>query len=150
MNCANHLINFSYSGFTLLRLANVVNGNGSVTSEMTTFKNNIVSLTPSGGPTTPVTFTIHNATTYLGQQVYITGNINELGNWNTSIARGPASCPNYPTWTVTINNLPADRTIEFKAIKKDGSGNVVWEGGSNRTYTVPSSGSGSVTITWQN
>lgn len=96
----------------------------------------------------PVTFTINNATTVLGQNVYIAGSIAELGNWTPVNAIGPASCPNYPTWTITIN-LPAGQAIQFKAIKKDATGTVVWEGGSNHTYTVPASGSGSVTITWQ-
>ena len=32
-------------------------------------------------------------------------------------------------------------------IKADGS--VVWEGGSNHSYTTPSSGVGSVTVNWQ-
>ncbi len=94
-----------------------------------------------------VTFTINNATTVWGQNVYIVGNIPELGSWNTANAIGPASCSNYPTWTVTVN-LPAGTSIEFKAIKKDASGAVVWQSGSNKTYTVPASGAGSTTISW--
>ncbi|MCX7921996.1 MAG: CBM20 domain-containing protein [Clostridia bacterium] len=96
-----------------------------------------------------MTFTVNNATTYMGQNVYIAGNCAELGNWLPASAVGPGSCPNYPTWTVKVS-LPAGQSIQFKAIKKDGNGNVVWEGGSNRTYTVPASGTGSVTWTWVN
>jgi alpha-glucosidase len=102
---------------------------------------------PTG--TIPVTFTVNNATTQWGQNVYIIGSIDELSNWTPSTAIGPASCPNYPTWTITIN-LPAGQVIEFKAIKKDGSGNIIWEGGSNHTYTVPASGNGNISISWQN
>lgn len=99
--------------------------------------------------TTIVTFTINNATTYWGQNVYITGSISELSNWTPANAKGPASCPNYPTWTITLE-LPAGQAIEFKAIKKDDSGKIVWEGGNNHTYSVPTSGTGNVTINWQN
>lgn len=95
----------------------------------------------------PVTFTINNATTNWGQNVYIVGNCDELGNWNPQAAVGPASCPNYPTWNVTANLKPGTN-IEFKAIKKYDSGGVVWQSGNNRTYTVPETGVGQVTIDW--
>lgn len=75
-----------------------------------------------------VTFTVNNAYTTVGQNVYITGNIAELGNWAPASAAGPALCPNYPTWTLTMA-LPAGQAIEFKVIKKDGAGNVTWESG---------------------
>jgi len=93
-----------------------------------------------------VTFTIQNASTYWGQSVYLVGNCDALGNWNTSLAVGPASCPDYPTWTVSVS-LPIGETIEFKAIKKDGNGNVTWENGNNHSYTVPSEG-GNCIIQW--
>lgn len=96
---------------------------------------------------TNVTFSINNATTSWGQNVYIVGNIPELGNWDPTAAIGPAVCPNYPTWNMEIS-LPAGEEIEFKAIKKDEAGNVEWESGSNHSYTVPSEESGSVVINW--
>ena len=93
----------------------------------------------------PVTFTVHNATTEMGQNVYIAGNHEALGNWNPSNAAGPASCPLYPTWSVTVN-LPVGQTIQFKAIKRD-IGDVAWETCGNRSYTVPSGG-GSIAFDW--
>ncbi|WP_455715850.1 starch-binding protein [Anaerosporobacter sp.] len=93
-----------------------------------------------------VTFVIKNATTVLGQEVYIAGNIAELGSWNTANAI-ETEISEYPTWTVTVN-LPAGETIQFKGIKKDSSGGVVWESCSNHTYTVPSTGNGAVTVNW--
>ena len=75
------------------------------------------------------------------------GNCEELGNWNTDAAVGPAICPNYPTWSL-MTYLAPGKTIEFKAIKKDGSGNVIWEDGSNHTYTVPETGEGQITFDW--
>jgi len=96
---------------------------------------------------TNVSFTINNAETYWGQNLYLVGNIPELGNWNPELAVGPATCPNYPTWNINIS-LPAGQTIEFKAIKKDSSGNVVWMSGNNLVYTVPAQ-NGNYTIYWQ-
>lgn len=93
----------------------------------------------------PVTFYIKNATTSLGQNVYISGNIPELGNWDVSQAAGPGFCPSYPMWNVTVN-LPVNETIQFKAIKYSSSG-VVWEEGANRSLTVPPGG-GALSFDW--
>lgn len=95
----------------------------------------------------PVNFTVNNATTNWGQNVYIVGNCTELGNWSPEKAVGPATCPNYPTWNLTAYLTPGT-TIEFKAIKKDSAGNVIWQEGNNHTYTVPESGEGQVTFNW--
>lgn len=112
-------------------------------------KDGAVTTTPPGSNQTliPVTFNVGNATTVSGQSVYIVGNIAELGSWNPANAIGPGSTTNYPTWTFTID-LPVGTPIEFKAIKKSGS-NVVWESGSNRSYTV-SSNNPTVNITFNN
>ncbi|WP_326663030.1 carbohydrate-binding module family 20 domain-containing protein [Streptomyces sp. NBC_00385] len=104
-----------------------------------------------GGPTDPTdpgtgtsgaSFGV-NATTQLGQNIYVTGNQSALGNWN------PASAPKldpatYPVWKLDVS-LPAGTTFEYKYVRKDASGNVTWESGANRTATVPSSGK--VTLT---
>lgn len=87
----------------------------------------------------PVTFKIKNATTIWGQNVYITGNIEELGMWDPLKAVGPASCPSYPDWELNVN-LPVGRTIEFKAIKKDENGEVEWESSENHRYTIGQAG----------
>lgn len=108
------------------------------------------------GKQTAVRFIVDNATTNWGQNVYLVGNCAELGNWNTSAstAIGPffdstASIASYPNWFYDVS-VPAGTTIQYKFIKKDSSGNVVWESGSNHSYTVPSSGTGQVTVNWQN
>jgi len=87
-----------------------------------------------------------NATTYWGQNVYVVGNIAQLGNWSTSQAV-PLSAAGYPIWSGTVQ-LPPSTAIEFKYIKIDG-GNVVWESGSNRVLTTPASGSVNLNHTWQ-
>ncbi|MEU1469846.1 carbohydrate-binding module family 20 domain-containing protein [Streptomyces sp. NPDC005761] len=84
-----------------------------------------------------------NATTQLGQNIYVTGNQSALGNWNPAAAPklDPAT---YPVWKLDVS-LPAGTTFEYKYVRKDASGNVTWESGANRTATVPSSGK--VTLT---
>ncbi|SDT05525.1 alpha-amylase [Paenibacillaceae bacterium GAS479] len=100
--------------------------------------NTIATPTPPAQNLVNVTFTIQNATTVMGQNVYISGSIPELGSWDVSKAIGPGSSASYPTWTVTAQ-LPAGTVVQYKALKKDASGNVVWESGENRSYTVSAS-----------
>lgn len=131
-NCAKMLFNYNFSGFTLLRLSNIVNSNGTATSEMSTFKSVLIK-TP-----VPVKFTVTNANTSYGTNVYITGNAWELGNWTTGEYAFPLSYSN-GNWVGTAY-LSQGTTYEFKAIKVDSSGNVTWESGSNKSYTVPAGG----------
>lgn len=107
-----------------------------------------VSVWVEGSPasTVDVSFTCYNATTYWGQNVYVVGNIPELGSWNPAQAILLNSSA-YPTWSGTIA-LPASTSIQWKCIKKDGNGNVVWQSGSNHNYTTPASGSGSTSTTF--
>ncbi len=95
--------------------------------------------------TVPVTFYIENAHTNLGQNVFISGNVDALGNWNPANAAGPGYSPSYPTWSITVN-LPVGQTIQFKTIKQDFNG-VEWEAVSNRSYTVPQDG-GAISFDW--
>ncbi|WP_139491008.1 family 14 glycosylhydrolase [Brevibacillus dissolubilis] len=140
-NVAEMLYNYNFSGFTLLRMANIVNSNGTVTSEMAPFRD-AVALNP-----VPVTFTVNNANATTGQTVYVVGDRWELGKWDTVVY--PAKLTNTSgVWKATVY-LGENRTYNFKAIKKDGSGNVVWEGGSNKNYSVPAGG-GSYTWSWTN
>jgi glycosidase len=100
----------------------------------------------------PVTFTVNNApSTNFGDNVYLVGNVAELGNWGTttSTAIGPMLCPNYPNWFL-LQSVPANTAIQFKFIIIRSDGSVQWENGSNHTYTTPGSGPGNVTVTWQN
>ncbi|HEV7683217.1 MAG TPA: alpha-amylase family glycosyl hydrolase [Pyrinomonadaceae bacterium] len=99
----------------------------------------------------PVTFTVYNATpTSTGDYIFLVGNTIELGAWSTTWdgAVGPMLTPNYPDWFLTAS-MPAGQTIQFKFIKIAAGGGVTWENGSNHTYTVPASGTGSVNVSWQ-
>ena len=118
------------------------------------------------GQQVPVTFQVNNATTNLGDQVYLTGSLYELSNWSTATvsgtnlpifggAHGPAVTYTgfYPSWKLTTS-VPCNTTVQFKFIKITSTGGVTWEGGSNHSYTAPACGSnptpGSVTVSWQN
>jgi hypothetical protein len=85
-----------------------------------------------------------------GDYIFVTGNTVELGNWGTSFqtAIGPMLNPNYPNWFLNVS-LPAGRIVQFKFIDIQANGSVVFENGSNHTYTVPTSGTGSVNANWQ-
>ncbi|SHF37566.1 Starch binding domain-containing protein, partial [Thermoanaerobacter uzonensis DSM 18761] len=110
--------------------------------------NNINVLT---GNQVTVRFVVNNATTVWGENVYLTGNVAELGNWDTSKAIGPMFNQvvyQYPTWYYDVS-VPAGTTIQFKFIKKNGS-TVTWEGGYNHVYTTPTSGTATVIVNWQN
>lgn len=100
----------------------------------------------SVAPTAAITFRV-NATTVWGQNVFVVGNTPALGSWNTNQAVALSSA-SYPVWSGTVN-LPANTTVEYKYIKKDGNGNVIWESGSNRVYTTPASGSATLNDTWR-
>ena len=100
----------------------------------------------------PVTFTVNNATpTNVGDFIFLTGSTVELGNWGTTFdaALGPMLDPNYPNWFLNVS-VPAGQAIQFKFIKIAANGTVTWENGSNHNYTVPTSGTGSVNVNWQN
>jgi glycosidase len=100
----------------------------------------------------PVTFTVNNASpTNVGDYIFLTGSTVELGNWGTTFdtAVGPMLDPNYPNWFLNAS-APAGATIQFKFIKIAADGTVTWEGGVNHQYTVPTSGTGFVTVNWQN
>lgn len=84
-------------------------------------------------------FTCYNGNTVWGQSIYVVGNVAELGNWDAASAV-KLDATSYPTWTGTIEGLPASTNIQWKCIKRD-VGAVEWQGGSNNAISTPSSGS---------
>ncbi|MFE5538149.1 carbohydrate-binding module family 20 domain-containing protein [Streptomyces sp. NPDC056492] len=108
--------------------------------------------TCAGGTTPPpaaagASFAV-NATTAVGQDIYVTGDRAELGGWNTASALklDPAA---YPVWKLDVS-LPAGTAFSYKYVRKDAAGNVTWESGANRTATVPASGKAVLNDTWRN
>ena len=88
----------------------------------------------------PVRFIVNNAETLYGENVYIVGNVSELGNWDPDKAIGSffnstATIAQYPSWFYDIN-VPANTKIEYKYIKKNQNGEVVWESGENHILTT--------------
>lgn len=98
-------------------------------------------------------FKVNNAFTKFGTNVYIVGNVTELGNWDVKKGIGPLfnntpTIGEYPTWFFDIS-VPADNLIEFKFVKVDHLGNVIWEEGLNHTYVTPVKNTGEVSVNWQ-
>ncbi|KAI0069719.1 glucoamylase [Panus rudis PR-1116 ss-1] len=102
---------------------------------------------PGGGNgnTVAVTFNVQ-ATTVFGENIFLTGSVDELANWSPDNAIA-LSAANYPTWSVTVN-LPASTSIQYKYIRKF-NGQVTWESDPNRQITTPSSGSFTENDTWR-
>lgn len=98
-----------------------------------------LSVTTSAASTTGVTVTFKiNATTSVGENVYITGNQAILGNWSTAQDAARKCNPaTYPVWVCTIT-FPAGNTAIAYKYQKLGLG-TKWESGADRTYTVPTS-----------
>jgi glucoamylase len=89
--------------------------------------------------TVPVTFwLIEN--TYYGENVYMTGNVSALGDWNAragySLNAGLYTS-NENLWFATVKGLQPGVTIEYKFYKIEPDNSVTFEGGKNRMYTVP-------------
>lgn len=74
-----------------------------------------------------------------GQLVYVVGNQTVLSSWN-SAAGVPCTLDggSSTVWTCQGFTLPAGTAYEYKYIKRNGSGTVVWESGANRSRTAPS------------
>jgi alpha-amylase len=97
--------------------------------------------------TTGVTFNVNYSGTTVGQEVYVVGSTAQLGAWNTANAI-KLSGTGFPTWTKLVN-LTTGTAVQYKYIRKDANGaNVLYEGGSNRTFT-PTGASQTRNDTWQ-
>ncbi|WP_054741032.1 family 14 glycosylhydrolase [Cellulosilyticum ruminicola] len=130
-NNISDAINYhGYNGITILRVGDVVEGQSynyyrDFIARYEKEDNNQINVS--------VKFRVNQAETYWGQNVYVVGNIKELGKWNTdqAVKLGPT---NYPTWEGIVTGIPANSSFEFKFIKKDGYGVVIWESGNNHVY----------------
>jgi glucoamylase len=90
-----------------------------------------------GGCTILVTFNV-NASTYFGENIYLTGNTVDLGNESPNDAL-PGSAIAYsaerPLWTFTVE-LPANSTVAYNYLRKESDGSYLYET-LNRTLDVP-------------
>ena len=104
---------------------------------------------PTSSPTSSsaqVSFGVQ-ATTVVGQNVFVVGSSTELGGWDPAKAVALSSSA-YPVWRAAVP-LPAGATVQYKYLRKDASGAVTWESGANRSVTVPASGVLTVTDAWR-
>jgi hypothetical protein len=84
--------------------------------------------------TVMVTFQVE-AETVFGENIFVVGNNDALGNWDPEAAV-PLSPENYPLWQVQVE-LPVATAIEYKYIRLDEAGNATWESDPNRSLTTP-------------
>lgn len=79
------------------------------------------------------------AETYMGQEIYITGDHEAFGNWT---AEGPGlklqtDGQTYPNWSVDSEiMLPFGMELEYKVIKRNPDGGIQWEPGENQLLLV--------------
>jgi alpha-amylase len=88
-----------------------------------------------------------NATTRLGQNIFVVGSSAELGSWDPAKAVALSSST-YPVWRSAVT-LRAGSSVEYKYVRKEANGAVTWESGANRTVTVPGNGVLTVTDAWR-
>ncbi|WBB76040.1 alpha-amylase family glycosyl hydrolase [Micromonospora sp. WMMD1128] len=103
---------------------------------------------PTGNPTDRVatTFTV-SASPAAGQDVYVVGNVAELGSWTPAngvklAAQGGGA------YRATVD-LPRSTAVEYKLVKISTAGAVTWESGANRSFTTPAAGTYAVTGTFR-
>jgi glucoamylase len=116
--------------------------------------NNVPPTTCTGAPAcdSKVTFNVR-ASTELGQNVFIAGQLTQLGNWSPADAK-PLGADKYtssdPLWYAEID-LPAGTVFEYKYIKKTSDGTVTWESDPNNRRTTPGECESTVTVddTWR-
>ncbi|KAJ7693086.1 glycoside hydrolase [Mycena rosella] len=102
--------------------------------------------TGTGSSTVAVSFA-ETATTTFGENIFLVGSISQLGTWDptASLALSSAS---YPVWTLTVN-LPPNTAFQYKFIRKETDGSVVWESDPNRSATTNASGEQTITTSWR-
>jgi len=85
-----------------------------------------------------VVFNVAESTTF-GEDVFIAGSIAQLGSWNAADAVALSAIDyqsGYPRWFVSIG-LPAGIAFQYKFLKKEDDGSIIWEDDPNRSFTVP-------------
>ncbi|HLL53187.1 MAG TPA: alpha-amylase family glycosyl hydrolase [Myxococcaceae bacterium] len=94
-----------------------------------------------------VSVSVTGANPAAGQNVYLVGSIPELGTWDPRLA--VKLTPSGAAFTGTLRYLEQGTSFEYRFIKIDGSGNVVWESEPNRAFTVPATPTSTLGATWR-
>lgn len=120
--------------------ANAPTGKVQITVTKNGIKSNTMDYNVLSGDQNQIIFHVKANTNY-GENIYVVGNVPELGNWNVDDCTEALMNPNYPEWYLPVS-VPAGKKIEFKFIKKDSTGKVVWESGNNHVITSSSDACG--------
>ena len=73
-------------------------------------------------------FQVECKETQLGEEVYIVGNANELGNWNAQNSKKLSTSSNkFPLWESNPISFSSKSKLEYKYIIQNKSNNVKWE-----------------------
>jgi glucoamylase len=95
--------------------------------------------------TVPVLFEV-NATTYYGENIYLYGNVSDLGAWDVDNAFA-MSAYNYtssrPLWYAQVY-LPAGQTVSYSYIRQENCNQPFIFETVNRTVSVPACGSAGI------
>ncbi|KAJ6572799.1 glycoside hydrolase, partial [Mycena vulgaris] len=100
-----------------------------------------------GGTSTVAVSFAEMATTTFGENIFLVGSISQLGTWDPAASLALSSAT-YPVWTITVN-LPPGTTFQYKFIRKETDGSVVWESDPNRSVTTNASGAQTITTSWR-
>ncbi|KAH8103292.1 glycoside hydrolase [Cristinia sonorae] len=89
------------------------------------------------------------ATTTFGENIFLVGSIPQLGSWNTDLAI-PLSSATYPVWTVSVE-IPPNTSFQYKFIRKEQDGSIVWESDPNRQDETPQAAGATqdIAATWR-
>jgi len=127
-------------------------GNYNITLQANGGTSNALPFTVLTGNEIPVTFTVNTVSPPAGASVYLTGNILELGNDATSAssAVGPLlAVPGSANSSWFINaSVPGGQQIQFTFFEVLSDSTIVPDPTPPHPYTVPTSGVGSVSVTW--
>jgi alpha-amylase len=96
--------------------------------------------------TVAAAITLH-VTAEPGQSVFVVGSVPALGTWDPAAAVALTQVDPM-TWTGAVD-LPGSQLVEYKYIRRNAEGTVVWESDPNRTVTTASGGSMTLDDTWR-
>ncbi|GAB7129583.1 carbohydrate-binding module family 20 domain-containing protein [Silvimonas sp. JCM 19000] len=142
-SCASDSVTVDSSGNATITLP--ANGGSTVPAVAIYTGQKLGSSTSTGSGTCTVTFSIANANTTYGQNLYVVGNQTALGSWTpaSGYALTIQGSGANATWSGSVS-LPASTAVQYKYIKWDGS-TATWESNQsttsgNREFTTCSSG----------
>lgn len=91
-------------------------------------------------PTAHVEFVTKHDKTVWGDRIFVVGNCPALGDWDPAKGVELRTADDiYPKWSASAE-LPAGANVEYKYVVLTANGDVFWEDGANRAFTVDAQG----------